>query len=69
MDEKHKYVANNLSLDFVNSVSGRRGLDETDPLDYKVLNEKLENYSDLIDWAHKAGIINHSRGRTAQPFC
>lgn len=58
MAEKHKYVANNLSLDFVNSVSGRTGLDEKDPFDYKVLNDKLENYSDLIDWAHKASIIN-----------
>ncbi len=68
MDEKHKYVANNLSLDFVNSVSGRRGLDEADPLDYKVLNDKLGNYSDLIDWAHKAGIINHSRAEQLNRF-
>ncbi len=60
MAEKHKYIANNLSLDFVNSVSGRKGLDEKDPLDYKVLNDKLENYSDLIDWAHKAGIIDET---------
>ncbi len=58
MAEKHKYVANNLSLDFVNSVSGRTGLNEEDPRGYKVLGDKLENFSDLVDWAHKAGIID-----------
>ncbi len=60
MAEKHKYVANNLSLDFVNSVSGRTVSGEKDPLDYKVLDDKLKNYSDLIVWAHKAGIIDES---------
>jgi len=58
MTEKHKYVGNNLSLDFVNSVSGRTGSNGGRTLDYKILGDKLENYSDLIDWAHKAGIIN-----------
>jgi predicted RNA-binding Zn ribbon-like protein len=58
MAEKYEYIANNLSLDFVNSVSGRKGLNGEDPLDYKVLNDKLEDYSDLVDWAHKAGIID-----------
>lgn len=58
MSEKHKFVGNNLSLDFVNSVSGRTGLDEQDPLDYKVLDDKLENYSELINWARKAGITD-----------
>ncbi len=58
MTEKHKYVGNNLSLDFVNSVSGRTESNGEMTLDYKILSDKLENYSDLIDWAHRAGIIN-----------
>ncbi len=60
MSEKHKYVGNNLSLDFVNSVSGRTWLGEGSSHDYKVLGDKLEDYSDLVVWANKAGIINYA---------
>jgi len=63
---KFKFIAGNISLDFVNTVNGRisnpnkkSGRDYYDAFP----SEKMENYADLIDWSIKGRLINEKEAK------
>lgn len=61
-----RLVGGQLCLDFVNTVGGRRGhatAKQTTARANNVLGDKLENYSDLVEWSRHAGIITAAESR------
>jgi len=56
---KWKFIAGDISLNFTNSVGGRI-LNNGDPIKYKIIADKLESYTDLIEWGKEIGILNKS---------
>jgi predicted RNA-binding Zn ribbon-like protein len=54
-----RLVGGQLSLDFVNTVDGRRNYSPRSDLAIanNVVGDKLGNYSDLVEWSYHAGII------------
>jgi len=58
---KFKLIGGDASLDFVNTVNGRTSRpNKKSGRDYydAFVSDKLENYTDLIAWSLKAGLIN-----------
>lgn len=53
-----KFVGGRLCVDFVNTVGGRITQNENNILDYKIITDKLESFTDLADWAKAVGILN-----------
>ena len=51
---KFQRIGGTLSLDFANTVSGRRRTQHFD---------RLENYDSLLDWSVEAGVISQARAR------
>ena len=49
-----KFVGGRLCLDFINTVGGRTNADA-------VLDDKLSDYSDLLEWSRLAGVVNHAQ--------
>ena len=54
-----RLVGGQLCLDFVNTVGGRSNSASAN----NVLGDKLENYSDLVEWSRHAGIITAAESR------
>ena len=55
-----KLVGGSLSLDFVNTVGGRRGAligVRRQPPDWGVIEERLADYGDLLSWAEASGAL------------
>lgn len=63
-----KFIAGNIPLEFINTASGRVWQDEKNPLDYKILKDKLESFSDLVDWGHNIGILTDSSVKRLSHF-
>lgn len=55
-----KFVAGNLSLEFINTVGGRI-IDNSGQ--HKILNDKLVSFDSLIDWACSINVISQSHRR------
>src|SRR4029434_226244 len=62
---KMKLIGGQLCLDFVNTVDGRSSYSPRSNLQSadNVLGDKLENYSDLVDWSQHAGVITATESR------
>jgi len=65
-----KLVGGRLCLDFVNTVDGRKSdspRKKSQSVDTLVLGDKLEDYSDLVEWSRHSGIITPTEaGRLIQ---
>jgi len=60
-----RLIGGQLSLDFVNTVDGRSCSPRSNlPSANNVLGDKLENYSDLVEWSRHAGIITAQEARS-----
>lgn len=62
-DERWKFIGGSIPLDFVNSGAVRVREDDKNPLDYRILKDKLESYQELVTWAQKSGIIDEKAAR------
>ncbi len=63
---KFKLIGGNLALDFVNTVNGRTSSpNKKNGRDYydAYPTDKLENYTDLIAWSLKTGLINEREAK------
>jgi len=60
---KWKFVGGQICLDFINSVGGRIREEESDSLNYKILEDKLESFTDLVDWGKNTGILNEGSAK------
>lgn len=60
---KWKFIAGNVPLEFLNTAAGRVQQDEKNPLNYIILKDKLENFSDLTDWGKTIGILNDAASK------
>jgi predicted RNA-binding Zn ribbon-like protein len=58
---KWKFRGGQLSLDFINSVDGRVELNSNS---YTILEEKIKNYKDLVEWAKTIGILKEATARS-----
>lgn len=54
---KWKFVGGNLCLDFVNSIGGRVPQGKKYSSGYNIVNDKLKNFDDLIDWGKNSGAV------------
>ena len=60
---KFKFIGGDISLDFVNTVSGRSGkADKNNTRDYQNLpgTEKINDYADLLKWSVKAKLVGET---------
>jgi predicted RNA-binding Zn ribbon-like protein len=55
-----KFIGGRLCLDFVNSVGGRKELEDKPYPENIVVKDKLENFNDLISWGKEIGIITEA---------
>ncbi len=53
--KKHKLIAGNLCLDFINTINGHKS---------KTANEYINSYQDLIVWSQNYGLISNKKSRT-----
>ena len=55
-----KFIGGRLCLDFVNSVGGRKELEEKPYPENIIVKDKLENFNDFITWGKDIGIITEA---------
>ncbi|MGH9970717.1 MAG: CGNR zinc finger domain-containing protein [Pyrinomonadaceae bacterium] len=66
-EHKFKLVGGLASLDFVNTVGGRGSSERKNKeRDYQaeIRSERLEDYSDLLAWSRKSGLLSQNEART-----
>ena len=63
-----KLIGGKLCVDFVNTVGGRILQNENSILDYKIITDKLESFSDLADWAKAVGILSEASAKKVNLF-
>jgi predicted RNA-binding Zn ribbon-like protein len=63
-----KFVAGSIPLEFVNTVSGRAHENDKNPIDYKIIGDKLGNFYDLVNWGHALGILDNNLTQELNTF-
>jgi predicted RNA-binding Zn ribbon-like protein len=54
-----KFKGGRICLDFINTVGGRVQKSEKNLFDFQILEERLNNFENLLDWANARGIITN----------
>jgi len=57
---KWKFIGGRLCLDFVNTVGGRKKHEEKPFPENIVINDKLQNFNDLVAWGKDSGIFTEA---------